>query len=68
MIKTLNEQIAEYVESARANLQMSISIHEIQREFCVSYTQACDILDAMPNLLFNPYTRQYAINFGMGRS
>jgi hypothetical protein len=61
MSKTLNERIAEYVAQRKAESETSISTAEIQREFAVSWTMACDILDALPNLVYNSYTYRYTI-------
>jgi hypothetical protein len=62
MIKTLNEQINDYVQRAILNLQTDVWVHEVQREFAVSWAQARDILDRNEDLIYNKFTGGYVIS------
>jgi hypothetical protein len=59
MIKALNERIAEYVAQQIKNGENGVTIAEIQREFAAGYITVRDILDTMPNLIYNKFNGKY---------
>jgi hypothetical protein len=63
--KTINEQVAEYVDARIAEGATSITISEIQRTFSLGFMKAREILDSIPAITFNSCCCRYSANRGV---
>jgi hypothetical protein len=60
-MKALERKIKSYVKACEKRGETSIKIHEIQREFGIGYTETREILDKLPNVIFNACCGRYSI-------